>query len=45
LVLEVPASELDPTREMVRDCMENAAALSVPLKVDFGHGRSWLEAH
>jgi DNA polymerase I-like protein with 3'-5' exonuclease and polymerase domains len=25
--------------------MENAVRLSVPLRVDFGHGRSWLEAH
>jgi DNA polymerase-1 len=45
LVLELPASELEETRELVRDCMENAVPLSVPLKVDFGHGRSWLEAH
>jgi len=45
LVLEVPVAELDATREMVRDCMEHAVELSVPLKVDFGHGRSWLEAH
>jgi DNA polymerase-1 len=45
LVLEVPERELDETREIVRECMEGAAHLSVPLKVDFGHGRSWLEAH
>jgi DNA polymerase-1 len=45
LVLEVPVKELDATREILRDCMEHAVELSVPLKVDFGHGRSWLEAH
>ena len=45
LVLEVPESELDETRELVRDCMENAAELRVPLKVDFGQGDNWLEAH
>src|SRR5262249_1739455 len=45
LVLEVPTRELDAAREIVRDCMEHAVDLSVPLKVDFGHGRSWLEAH
>lgn len=45
LVLEVPLKELDATREMVREAMEGAVELSVPLKVDFGHGRTWLEAH
>ncbi len=45
LVLEVPESELDQTRELVRECMEGAADLRVPLQVDFGHGATWLEAH
>jgi DNA polymerase-1 len=45
LLLEVPEKELGDTQELVRDCMENAVPLSVPLKVDFGHGANWLEAH
>ena len=45
LVLELPASELDATRALVRECMEHAVELSVPLVVDFGAGRNWLEAH
>lgn len=45
LLLEVPARELEETRALVRDCMEQAVPLSVPLVVDFGAGRSWLEAH
>ena len=45
LVFEVPVRELDETRELVRDRMENAWPLKVPLKVDFGHGANWLEAH
>ena len=45
LVLEVPARELDETREVVRRCMEQAVELSVPLRVDFGAGKNWLEAH
>jgi DNA polymerase-1 len=45
LVFEVPKSELDETRELVRDRMENAWPMRVPLRVDFGHGANWLEAH
>jgi DNA polymerase-1 len=45
LLLEVPASELDETRDLVRQCMEHAVPLKVPLKVDFGSGKNWLEAH
>ena len=45
LVLEVPASELEETTTLVRECMEGAVELSVPLQVDFGHGKNWLEAH
>ncbi len=45
LLLEVPASELVASTELVRDCMENALDLEVPLKVEFGSGRNWLEAH
>jgi len=45
LVLEVPVSELEATREMVKRRMEGAAELKVPLAVDFGSGANWLEAH
>jgi DNA polymerase-1 len=45
LVLEVPTAQLAETTELVRKCMEEAVPLAVPLKVDFGHGRTWLEAH
>ncbi len=45
LVFELPESQLDETREVIRDGMENAWPLRVPLKVDFGHGANWLEAH
>ncbi len=45
LVLECPEKQLDETRELVRECMEHTVELSVPLKVDFGHGANWLEAH
>jgi len=45
LVLEVPERELDETRGIVRDAMEGAVELAVPLRVDFGHGPNWLAAH
>jgi DNA polymerase-1 len=45
LLLEVPASELDEVKTVVREAMEHAVRLDVPLKVDMGEGRNWLEAH
>jgi DNA polymerase-1 len=45
LVLEVPKAELEATRGVVIDCMQGAAALDVPLAVECGHGKNWLQAH
>ena len=45
LVLEVPEAELEATGRVLRDTMQNVAALRVPLLVEVGHGRSWAEAH
>jgi DNA polymerase-1 len=45
LLFDVPAAELAEVRALVRDCMEHALPLRVPLKVDMGVGRNWLEAH
>jgi len=45
LLLEAPESELAETRELIRECMENALPLSVPLQVDFRHAANRLEAH
>jgi DNA polymerase-1 len=45
LLFDVPAAELEEMRGLVAGCMERAAALRVPLKVDMGTGRNWLEAH
>ena len=43
LVFEVFPDELEPVQEMVKYEMEHAAQLSVPLVVDLGVGKNWLE--
>ena len=43
LVFEVKPDELDTVQEMVKHEMENAAQLSVPLVVDLGTGKNWLD--
>ena len=44
LVFEVPGPELDRMSVLVRECMESAADLRVPLVVDIGTGPNWLDA-
>jgi DNA polymerase-1 len=43
LVFETPPEELDAVTTLVTHEMEHAATLSVPLVVDTGSGRNWLE--
>ena len=45
LIFEVPEAEVDKTRALVKDVMESAYTLSVPLEVDIGVGDNWDEAH
>jgi DNA polymerase-1 len=45
LVFEVPEQEIEPTAELVRKVMCDAAHLDVPLVVDLGHGANWDAAH
>ena len=45
LLFELPLNELDRTRKVVREKMEKAVELSVPVKVEIGHGKNWAEAH
>jgi len=44
LVFEAPEAELDRAKEIVREEMEGAYAMRVPLKVDLGVGQNWKEA-
>ena len=43
LLIEVKDSELDRCCKIVRDEMESAARISVPLTVDVSVGKNWLE--
>jgi DNA polymerase I len=43
LVFEVPPNELEVFQNVVREEMEGAAELSIPLVVDLGTGANWLE--
>jgi len=45
LVFEAPKGELEDVTKLIRKEMEGAMELKVPLKVDVGAGKSWLEAH
>ncbi len=45
LVFDVHNSELEKIQPVIKHEMENAFKLSVPLEVELGMGRNWLEAH
>jgi DNA polymerase-1 len=43
LLFETPRGEADATLAMLREKMEGAAELRVPLRVETGTGENWLE--
>ena len=45
LVFDVHNSELEKIQPMIQHEMENAFKLDVPLVVEIGSGKNWLEAH
>jgi len=45
LIFDVYKTELDKVKKIVRDKMENAVNISIPLTVEIGEGQNWLEAH
>jgi DNA polymerase-1 len=45
LVFEVPENEKSTMENLVVELMRDAMKLSVPIKVDVGVGKNWLEAH
>jgi DNA polymerase-1 len=44
LVLEVPDNEIDATKAIIERAMTLDQPLKVPLKVDFGIGKNWMDA-
>lgn len=44
LVLEVPDNEIDATKAILERAMTLEQPLKVPLKVDFGIGKNWMDA-
>ncbi|KHD44669.1 DNA polymerase I [Streptococcus hongkongensis] len=44
IVLEVPNDELDAVKTLVKETMEGAVTLSVPLLADENTGKTWYEA-
>jgi DNA polymerase-1 len=45
LVFELAEDRIDEITNVVREMMESAISLSVPLEVEIGHGANWAEAH
>jgi DNA polymerase-1 len=45
LIVECPEAEAEKVKRILREEMENAVSLSVPLLVEVGIGHSWAEAH
>ena len=45
LIFEIHETELDEVPDKIKELMEFAVELDVPLKVEAGIGENWLEAH
>jgi DNA polymerase I len=45
LVFDVPLDELEIVKPIIKQKMEGAIKLKVPVDVEMGTGRNWLEAH
>ncbi|GIN71370.1 DNA polymerase I [Bacillus sp. J14TS2] len=44
LIFEAPKDEINKLKEIVPEVMEEALALSVPLKVEYAYGPTWFDA-
>ena len=44
LIVDTPLEEENKVKEILKDCMENAVSLIVPLTVNVASGKNWYEA-
>jgi DNA polymerase-1 len=44
LVFEVPVQEVEKTKQVVKTAMEAAVKIAVPLTVELGAGKNWMDA-
>ena len=45
LIIESHKNCAEQAKKILKDCMENAVKLSVPLTTEIGSGQNWFEAH
>jgi len=45
LVFDVPTDEVEVVKALVKESMEHAVEVGVPLEVEVGSGANWLDAH
>lgn len=43
LLIETKIEEKEEVKKILKECMENAAKLKIPLKVDLSEGKNWYE--
>jgi DNA polymerase-1 len=43
LIIEASNDEVEEVKKLLKDCMENAIELKIPLTVDVASGKSWLD--
>lgn len=43
LIIETSNDEVEEVKKLLKDCMENAIELKIPLTVDVASGKSWLD--
>ena len=45
LVFDVKNNELELFQSNIKSLMESVVDMKIPLSVDIGYGKNWLEAH